>query len=102
MDPHFLERGRFSRLMEVGATNPEHLGVGLGEDAAVLMMRSDNGRCNSRSTSNARGSETTARAIQAMKVSMTSTYCDRPKQSIGNLPAVSLTADRPRAIPGVP
>lgn len=36
MDTHFLERGRFSRLMEVGATNPEYLGVGLGEDAAVL------------------------------------------------------------------
>lgn len=36
MDTHFLERGRFSRLMEVGATNPECLGVGLGEDAAVM------------------------------------------------------------------
>lgn len=36
IDTHFLERGRFSRLMEVGATNPEHLGLGLGEDAAVL------------------------------------------------------------------
>ncbi len=36
IDTHFLERGRFSRLMEVGATNPECLGVGLGEDAAVL------------------------------------------------------------------
>ncbi|CUH41016.1 Cyanophycinase [Jannaschia seosinensis] len=36
IDTHFLERGRFSRLMEVGATNPDHLGVGLGEDAAVL------------------------------------------------------------------
>ncbi|EPX85700.1 cyanophycinase [Salipiger mucosus] len=36
MDTHFLERGRFSRLMEVGATNPEYLGVGLGEDAAVF------------------------------------------------------------------
>ncbi|MFB9150112.1 cyanophycinase [Roseovarius ramblicola] len=36
IDTHFLERGRFSRLMEVGATNPELLGVGLGEDAAVL------------------------------------------------------------------
>jgi len=35
IDTHFLERGRFSRLMEVGATNPEFLGVGLGEDAAV-------------------------------------------------------------------
>ncbi len=36
IDTHFLERGRFSRLMEVGATNPEYLGLGLGEDAAVL------------------------------------------------------------------
>ena len=36
IDTHFLERGRFSRLMEVGATNPEFLGVGLGEDAAIL------------------------------------------------------------------
>lgn len=35
IDTHFLERGRFSRLMEVGSTNPEYLGVGLGEDAAV-------------------------------------------------------------------
>lgn len=35
IDSHFLERGRFTRLMEVGATNPEFLGVGIGEDAAV-------------------------------------------------------------------
>jgi len=38
IDTHFLERGRFSRLMEVGATNPEFLGVGIGEDAAVLFQ----------------------------------------------------------------
>lgn len=37
IDSHFLERGRFTRLMEVGATNPEHLGIGLGEDAAVII-----------------------------------------------------------------
>lgn len=37
IDSHFLERGRFTRLMEVGATNPEHLGVGLGEDAGVIV-----------------------------------------------------------------
>lgn len=36
IDTHFLERGRFTRLMEVGATNPEYVGLGLGEDAAVL------------------------------------------------------------------
>lgn len=37
IDSHFLERGRFTRLMEVGATNPEYIGIGLGEDAAVVV-----------------------------------------------------------------
>ncbi|WP_048308187.1 cyanophycinase [Halomonas sp. PR-M31] len=37
IDSHFLERGRFSRLMQVGASNPEYLGVGLGEDAGVIV-----------------------------------------------------------------
>lgn len=37
IDSHFLARGRVTRLMAVGATNPEHLGVGLGEDAAVII-----------------------------------------------------------------
>jgi cyanophycinase len=37
IDSHFLARGRVTRLMAVGATNPEHLGVGLGEDAAVIV-----------------------------------------------------------------
>lgn len=37
IDSHFLERGRFTRLMEAGATNPDKLGVGLGEDAAVII-----------------------------------------------------------------
>jgi cyanophycinase len=37
IDSHFLERGRFTRLMEAGAANPEHLGVGLGEDAGVII-----------------------------------------------------------------
>lgn len=37
IDSHFLERGRFTRLMEVGATNPEYVGIGLGEDAAVII-----------------------------------------------------------------
>ncbi|WP_304526567.1 cyanophycinase [Halomonas sp. I5-271120] len=37
IDSHFLERGRFTRLMEVGASNPEHLGVGIGEDAGVII-----------------------------------------------------------------
>lgn len=37
IDSHFLERGRFTRLMEVGATNPEYVGVGIGEDAGVII-----------------------------------------------------------------
>nr|WP_299246074.1 cyanophycinase [uncultured Halomonas sp.] len=37
IDSHFLERGRFSRLMQIGASNPEYLGVGLGEDAGVIV-----------------------------------------------------------------
>ncbi|MDZ7839538.1 MAG: cyanophycinase [Gammaproteobacteria bacterium] len=37
IDSHFLERGRFTRLMEAGTTNPEQLGIGLGEDAAVIV-----------------------------------------------------------------
>jgi len=39
IDSHFLERGRFTRLMEVGATNPEYVGVGIGEDAGVIVHR---------------------------------------------------------------
>lgn len=37
IDSHFLERGRFTRLMEVGATNPSQIGIGIGEDAAVIV-----------------------------------------------------------------
>ncbi|WMS41864.1 cyanophycinase [Acuticoccus sp. MNP-M23] len=37
IDSHFLERGRFTRLMEVGTTNPEYLGIGIGEDAGVII-----------------------------------------------------------------
>lgn len=39
IDTHFLERGRFSRLLEVGATNPEYIGLGIGEDSAVLFEK---------------------------------------------------------------
>lgn len=37
IDSHFVQRGRFTRLMEVGAANPERLGIGLGEDTAVVV-----------------------------------------------------------------
>lgn len=41
IDSHFLERGRFTRLMEVACANPEFLGLGLGEDAAVIVHEGD-------------------------------------------------------------
>lgn len=41
IDTHFLERGRFSRLMEVGAANPSDIGIGLGEDAAIVFLSDD-------------------------------------------------------------
>lgn len=40
IDSHFLARGRFSRLLEVCATSPGKLGVGIGEDAAVIIHSS--------------------------------------------------------------
>ena len=37
IDSHFIKRGRFSRLMEMVTTNPGILGLGLGEDAGVII-----------------------------------------------------------------
>ncbi|HLQ85642.1 MAG TPA: cyanophycinase [Salinisphaeraceae bacterium] len=37
IDTHFLARGRFTRLMAAGATNPQDLGVGLDENTAVIV-----------------------------------------------------------------
>ncbi len=37
VDTHFVQRGRFSRLIEAIASNPKLLGIGLGEDTAVLL-----------------------------------------------------------------
>lgn len=41
IDTHFVERGRFSRLMEIVSMNPRNVGIGLGEDAAIII---ENGR----------------------------------------------------------
>lgn len=35
-DTHFIHRGRFGRLAEAVALHPDHLGIGLGEDTAVI------------------------------------------------------------------
>jgi len=37
IDSHFIKRGRFSRLMETVTNNPGRVGLGLGEDAGVII-----------------------------------------------------------------
>lgn len=37
IDTHFVERGRFSRLMQIVSTNSRNTGIGLGEDAAIVI-----------------------------------------------------------------
>jgi cyanophycinase len=37
IDSHFEKRGRFSRLAQAVATNPECIGIGLGEDTGMLI-----------------------------------------------------------------
>lgn len=37
IDTHFIDRGRFSRLLEVVTANPGHVGLGLGEDTGVVV-----------------------------------------------------------------
>ncbi len=39
IDTHFVERGRFSRLMHVVCLNPANLGIGLGEDTGIIIEK---------------------------------------------------------------
>jgi cyanophycinase len=41
IDSHFDKRGRFTRLAQAVATNPQAVGIGLGEDTGVI-IRNDN------------------------------------------------------------
>ena len=41
IDSHFVERGRFSRLTQAVAGNPNAIGIGLGEDTAVVITNAD-------------------------------------------------------------
>lgn len=41
LDTHFTERGRFARLVEAVSTHPSLLGIGLGEDTAILVRGHD-------------------------------------------------------------
>ncbi|MCR6720907.1 MAG: cyanophycinase [Chitinophagaceae bacterium] len=41
IDSHFEKRGRFGRLAQAIATNPECIGIGLGEDTGMLITGGD-------------------------------------------------------------
>jgi len=41
IDSHFVERGRFSRLSQAVASNPDAIGIGLGEDTGVVITDAD-------------------------------------------------------------
>lgn len=41
VDTHFVERGRFARLIEAVATHPRLLGIGLAEDTAIVVRGQD-------------------------------------------------------------
>ena len=37
IDTHFIQRGRIARLLEVIASNPGSIGIGLGEDTGIII-----------------------------------------------------------------
>lgn len=45
IDTHFIKRGRFGRLAHAVLINPEQLGVGLGEDTALIIKNGHNAEC---------------------------------------------------------
>src|SRR6476659_8054129 len=42
VDSHFEKRGRFGRLAQAIATNPQCIGIGLGEDTGMLITQGNN------------------------------------------------------------
>jgi len=45
VDTHFIKRGRFARLAHAVALNPSCLGIGLGEDTALVISEGDQATC---------------------------------------------------------
>lgn len=45
VDTHFIKRGRFGRLAHAVALNPTCLGIGLGEDTALLISDGNKAEC---------------------------------------------------------
>lgn len=45
IDTHFIKRGRFSRLAHAIIMNPAKLGIGLGEDTALIITKGSEAEC---------------------------------------------------------
>jgi len=45
IDTHFIKRGRFSRLAHAIVINPANLGIGLGEDTALIIHDGNEAEC---------------------------------------------------------
>ena len=45
IDTHFIRRGRFGRLAHAVIANSGHLGIGLGEDTALLIRKGKKAQC---------------------------------------------------------
>jgi cyanophycinase len=45
VDTHFIKRGRFSRLAHAIIINPRNLGIGLGEDTALIIHNGNEAEC---------------------------------------------------------
>ena len=45
IDSHFIKRGRFGRLAHAVIVNPGQLGVGLGDDTALIVKNGEDAQC---------------------------------------------------------
>lgn len=45
IDSHFIKRGRFGRLAHAVIINPGQLGIGLGDDTALIIKNGDDAEC---------------------------------------------------------
>jgi len=45
VDTHFIKRGRFGRLAHAVIVNPGHIGIGLGEDTALIITKGYEAEC---------------------------------------------------------
>lgn len=50
VDTHFIKRGRFGRLAHAVIINPDQLGIGLGEDTALIITNGSEAECRGSGT----------------------------------------------------